>query len=572
MMNPLKEVWKFFSPFLKPYQTRLTALFILPIIWCLVETIAPYLIKIIIDHLAFQPVHGIYYQSILIYTVIFYAFLMLVLELSIRGCHYCWIKTFPHVRADVQGKVLEWIQMQSFHFIHNQLAGDLTNKYRNLSDGFEKIAKILLYGLYPTLLSFIFSLIFIAFISPFFAIIFLLWFLSMNLITFLFFKKNMAASKEQSRSQNRLFGYIGNFISNAVTMIAFPQSLSEQPEFCRLVQENSSTAEKLEFVTFKADVLRSVASWILLVNMILFLSVGWQKSWITLGDFSFIGAICFYIRRSIWMASFQLSEFIKELGVMQEALLLIVGAESSHKDIPAAIQSKPPNFLSVSIEFHDIYFGYHEDQMLFNNLNLHIPAGQKLGITGNSGAGKTSLIQLLLRFYDPIQGKITMNEQDYRALDLNDLRNFFSYVPQSISLFHRSIFDNIAFGKPDASKDEIYEAAHLCLCDEFVQSLEKGYDTIIGEGGYKISGGQRQRVALARAYIKKAPIFLLDEALSGLEPELEAILLDRLCEALPLHTIISVSHRRSALIKMERFIELKRGQIIMDDSPHKIIE
>jgi len=462
--------------------------------------------------------------------------------------------------------------MQSFHFIHNQLAGDLINKYRNLSDGFEKIAKILLYGLYPTLLSFIFSLIFIAWISPFFAIVFLLWFASMNCITFLFFKKNMAASKEQSRSQNRLLGYIGNFISNAVSMIAYPQILSEQPEFCRLVQENSSTAEKLEFVTFKADVLRSVASWILLVSMIVFLSFGWQKSWITLGDFSFIGAICFYIRRSIWMASFQLSEFIKELGFMQEALLLIVGVQPSPQDVHTAIQSKSLDFSSASIGFHHIHFGYRQDQMLFRNLDLYIPAGEKLGITGGSGAGKTSLIQLLLRFYEPIQGKITINSQDYRALDLKDLRNFFSYVPQNISLFHRSIFDNIAFGKPDASKDEIYQAAHLCLCDEFVQSLEKGYDTIIGEGGYKISGGQRQRIALARAYIKKAPIFLLDEALSGLEPELEARLLDRLCEALPLHTIISVSHRRSALIKMERVIQLKQGQVIIDDSPHKIIE
>jgi ATP-binding cassette subfamily B protein len=571
MINSLTGIWKFFSPFLRSYKNQLIILLMLPIVWCLVETTAPYLIKIMIDDLAVADLSRRAQGNSLTHLMFAYIFLVLILELSTRTCNYLWIKTFPYIKANMQNKILELIQVQSFSFIYNQLSGDLINKYRNLTESFEQIFKILLYGFYPTILSFFFSIIFIARISKIFATVFLFWFLSMNLVTFLFFEKNMIASKEKSKNQDHLVGYVGNFICNAITMLAFPRELSVESEFGRLVQKSIASTEKLELVTFKADIFRSLASWILLSSMIVFLGFGWQKSWITLGDFSFIGAVCFYIRRSIWMSAFQLSEFIKELGVVQEALSLIDGMQVGHKD--AAIREpKIPHILKASIDFHHIQFGYSKDKILFNNLNLHIPAGQKLGISGNSGAGKTSLMQLLLRFYDPIQGVITLNGQDYREFNVKNLRDFFSYVPQNVSLLHRSIFDNIAFGKPGASKDEIYEAAHVCLCDEFVPSLDMGYDTIIGEGGYKISGGQRQRVALARAYIKKSPIFLLDEALSGLDPDLEDRLLDHLCRELQSHTIISISHRASALTKMDRLIKFNQGQIIIDDCPPKIIE
>jgi ATP-binding cassette subfamily B protein len=572
MTNPLAEIWKFFSPFLKTYQIRLIGLLILPIVWCLVETIAPYLIKIIIDKLAVEPSHPIESQNLIIYMGIFYAFLICILEFSVRACNYLWIKTFPKIRANIQSKVLELIQMQPFHFIYNQFAGDLINKYRNLSDSFEKIFKILLYGFYPTLLSFFFALIFISLINILFSIIFLCWFMSMNLVTFLFFKRSLIAAKEQSSVQNRLIGYVGNFICNAITMIAFPRTLSEQVEFRRLIQKNIFSTEKLEFVTFKADVWRSLASWFLLSSMIIFLGFGWQKSWITLGDFSFICAICFYVRRSIWMTSLQLSELFKEIGIIKEALPLVSDVSSSFKDIPDEIQSNIPTVSRHSIDFYGICFGYRPDKMIFDNLNLHIPVAQKLGITGGSGTGKTSLIQLLLRLYDPFQGTIKISGKNYKEFSLKNLRGLFSYVPQNVSLLHCSIFDNIAFGKLNASKDEVYEAAHICLCDEFISSLEKGYDTVIGEGGHRISGGQRQRIALARAYIKKAPIFILDEALSGLEPDLEEKLLQRLCENLKDHIIILISHRESALLKMERVIRLKQGQITRDDFCSRITE
>ncbi len=562
-MVPALSVWNFFKPFLKPYKSWLIALAIFPVVWCLVETIAPFLIKIVIDYLATDSSFNAQTQSMLLYAVFSYAFLILMLEIATRSCNYIWIKTFPKIRADMQSKVLEHIQTRDYKFFYGQLSGDLVSKYRNLTSSFENISKCLLYGFYPTALSFILSLIFITFINRFFSIIFLFWFLAMNLITIFFFKKSVVASQEQARSQNLLMGYVGDFLENAITMIAYPRDLYAEKGFLKLKKKGIFSTEKSELVTFKADIWRSFFSWVLLTCMIVFLSFGWQKKWITVGDFSFIAAICFYMRRSIWMTSSQLSEFFKEIGTAKEALSLILDVQKHNQK---AVGAPGSNFMQVknTIDFSKIRFGYNKDRILFNNLTFQIPFGQKLGISGSSGAGKTSLIHLLLRLHDPDQGTILINGKDYKDLPIENLRNHFSYVPQNPMLLHRSIFDNIAFGKISASREEVYEAAQICLCDEFINSFENGYDTTVGEGGHKLSGGQRQRIAIARAYLKKAPVFVLDEATSGLDFELEEKLVEQLFTNLKGHTIILISHRFSSLQKMERIVKFNQGQIILD--------
>jgi ATP-binding cassette, subfamily B, bacterial len=569
-MIPPLSLWSFFKPFLGPYKKWLITLAIFPVVWCMVETIAPFLIKIVIDHLASDLSFSDQTQSMLLYTVFSYAFLMLILELATRSCGYVWIKTFPKIRADMQSTVLKHIQTRDYKFFYNQLSGDLITRYRNLTNSFENISKSLLYGFYPTALSFIFSLIFIAFINRFFSIIFLFWFLAMNLVTLFFFRKSILASQNQAKRQNLLMGYVGDYLGNAITMIAYPRDIYAEEGFLKLKEKGVSSTEKSEFVTFKADIWRSLFSWILLASMIAFLSAGWQKKWISVGDFSFIAAICFYMRRSIWMTSSQLSDFFKEIGTAKEALSLILDDHQQQKKT-IAIQKNSHTQLTNTIDFSQIRFGYNKDRPLFNSLNFQIPPGQKLGVSGSSGSGKTSLIHLLLRLHDPDQGTIMINGENYKDLPVESLRNFFSYVPQNAMLLHRSIFDNVAFGKVAASREEVYEAAKICLCDEFISSFEHGYDTIVGEGGHKLSGGQRQRIAIARAYLKKAPVFILDEATSALDFELEEKLLDQLLPKLKDHTVILISHRASSLQKMDRVIHFKHGQIIQDSLQDEVI-
>jgi ATP-binding cassette subfamily B protein len=558
----LKEVGAFFLPFLKPYKEKILILLALPVLWCLAETAAPYLIKILIDFLASLRSNSENFLHIFFYVIVAYSFLIFLLEISTRSSNYVWIKTFPHVRARIQNKILQALQILPVQFVQGHFAGDLISKCRSLTESFEKIASSVLYGFYPTLLSFLFSLIFILFISPLFALVFFSWFVAMFAITLFYFHKSILASKKNSQNLDALYGHMGNFISNPFTFTLFSQDLTQETRFIALNKNAITSTESLEFITFKADLWRSLFSWFLLVAMMTSLTYGWYKGSITLGDFAFIGTVCFYVRRSIWMMSIQLVEFFKEIGSVHEALSLISNAQGVEDDVYPKKAFSNKNILESSISFENVTFRYGQHEDLFQNLNLSIPSGQKLGVFGPSGAGKTSLVHLLLGLYAPHQGQIKLDGKALQEMSIEGRKQLFSYAPQHGSLLHRSIYENIAFGRQDASQEEVLAAAQTCLCDEFVKPLKEGYNTIVGEGGYKLSGGQRQRIAIARAYLKKAPIFILDEATSGLDSSLEETLLMRLCQALKKQTLIFISHRRAGLMKMERIIEISKGGIV----------
>lgn len=561
-MNPfLKEVGVFFLPFLKPDRGKVLILLVLPILWCFAETAAPYLIKLLIDHLVALRLNSEALFSIFSYVIIAYSGLIFCLEVSTRVSNYIWFKTFPIVRARIINKVLEVLQHLPFQFLQDHFSGDLVSKCRNLTESFEKISLIVLYGFYPTLLSFIFSLLFILYISPSFAIVFFCWFIAMLSVTFIYFQDSILASKQNAKSLHTLYGHIGNFISNPFTLNLSSHDLVHENRFIKLNDNAIASTKAIEFITFKTDVWRSFFSWILLVGMMLCLTYGWHRGSITLGDFAFIGTVCFYVRRLIWVMSIQVVDFFKEIGSVHEALSVVSNADNILRPIPHAKSSSAKSVLKNSIKFENVFFSYDQQKPLFKDLNLSIPIGQKLGIFGPSGVGKTSLVHLLLGLYKPHYGRITFDGKGFDEISYEDKKYLFSYVPQNGSLLHRTIFDNIAFGNPEASREEVLEVAEICLCNEFVMTLKDEYDTIVGEGGYKLSGGQRQRIAIARAYLKKSPILILDEATSGLDPFLDKKLIAQLCKSPGNQTIIFISHRRASLAKMDRVIEIYNGSI-----------
>lgn len=213
--------------------------------------------------------------------------------------------------------------------------------------------------------------------------------------------------------------------------------------------------------------------------------------------------------------------------------------------------------------FQDVSFTHDgAEGALFQRLNLTIRAGEKIGLVGHSGSGKTTLTRLLLRFSDIDSGSIAIDGQDIRRLTQDDLRRHIAYVPQEPILFHRSLAENIGYGKPDATQDEIAAVARLAYADEFIAQLPEGYQTLVGERGVKLSGGQRQRVAIARAMLKNAPVLVLDEATSSLDSESEVLIQSALWKLMEGKTAIVVAHRLSTIQKMDRIVVLDRGKIV----------
>lgn len=245
-------------------------------------------------------------------------------------------------------------------------------------------------------------------------------------------------------------------------------------------------------------------------------------------------------------------------------------------DMPYIIDDKTDIALKVDkgvVDFSHVDFRHHEQKTkLFRDFCLTVESGQSVGLVGVSGSGKTTLTKLLLRFDDVTAGGIFIDGKDIRDVTQKSLRGSIAYVPQESSLFHRSVYDNIAYGRTGATKEEVVRAAKLANADEFIRELPNGYDTLVGERGVKLSGGQRQRIAIARAILKDAPILVLDEATSALDSESEALIQEALKNLMKGRTSIVVAHRLSTIAGLDKIVVLSEGKIVEQGSHHELLE
>jgi ATP-binding cassette subfamily B multidrug efflux pump len=238
--------------------------------------------------------------------------------------------------------------------------------------------------------------------------------------------------------------------------------------------------------------------------------------------------------------------------------------------------AKPLQFKSGEIVLDKVGFHYGKGGGVIDNLSLTIKPGEKLGLVGPSGAGKSTLVNLMLRFFDVEKGRILFDGQDVRDVTQDSLRDKFSMVQQDSSLFHRSVFENIAYGRPGASMEEVMAAARKARAHEFITGLvdgkgRRGYDARVGERGVKLSGGQRQRIAIARVFLKDAPILILDEATSQLDSEVEAAIQENLLELMQGKTVIAIAHRLSTIAALDRLVVLDNGAIVEEGAHEALI-
>jgi ATP-binding cassette subfamily B protein len=269
----------------------------------------------------------------------------------------------------------------------------------------------------------------------------------------------------------------------------------------------------------------------------------------------------------VWLAGLELPQLFKEIGICKQALTII---QDPH-DIINHPDAKPLKVSRGEIIFDHVSFRYFNDQNLFRDKNIIIQAGQKVGLVGFSGSGKTTFVNLILRYFDVQRGCILIDDQDISRVTLDSLRENIGIIPQEPILFHRSIFENIHYGRLDATREEVLEAAKKAHCHEFVKKLPEKYDTIVGERGTKLSGGQRQRIAIARALLKNAPILILDEATSALDSVTEREIQDGLDLLMKNHTTLVVAHRLSTLSGMDRILVFKDGRIVEDGSHEELL-
>ena len=293
----------------------------------------------------------------------------------------------------------------------------------------------------------------------------------------------------------------------------------------------------------------------------------WQQGGATTGDVVLICTLGISILSATRDLAVALVDVTQHVARLTEAIATLLQPHElrDHPEAEALVRS------GAAIAFNNISFQYPGGLKVFDRFSLRLQPGQRVGLVGQSGGGKSSLFVLLQRFYDVDQGSITIDGQDISRVTQESLRHAISVVPQDISLFHRTIRENIRYGRPNATDDEVLRAAIAARCD-FVETLPEGLDTMVGDRGVKLSGGQRQRIAIARAFLKDAPIVLLDEATAALDSESEEAIREALARLMRGRTVIAIAHRLATLRNFDRVVVLKAGKIIEDGSPDRLMQ
>jgi ATP-binding cassette subfamily B protein len=362
-------------------------------------------------------------------------------------------------------------------------------------------------------------------------------------------------------------GEMVDVISNMPLVRAFCGLAHEHQRFDATVdRELLARGRSLRYLE-KLRLTHAAVTLTLTIGLLAWVIMLWQQGGATTGDVVLVCTLGISILSATRDLAVALVDVTQHVARLTEAIatLLLPHELRDHPEAEPLVKS------GAAIAFNNITFQYPGGHTVFERFSLRLQPGQRVGLVGQSGGGKSSLFVLLQRFYDVQQGSITIDGQDIARVTQQSLREAISVVPQDISLFHRSIRENIRYGRPSATDDEVLRAAIAARCD-FIESLPQGFDTMVGDRGVKLSGGQRQRIAIARAFLKDAPIVLLDEATASLDSESEEAIREALARLMRGRTVIAIAHRLSTLRNFDRVVVLKSGRIIEDGSPDRLMQ
>lgn len=537
------------------------------VLWAIENSANPYILKYIIDSITEYTGELTELWQILTVPVVLYAVFWVLRASAIRVADLCALKIYPRLKHDINMEMFSYLNDHSHQYFQNNFAGSLQNKISDMAVGSVAVIRKIDEAIAQALMVIV-AISTMAYVHPFFAGVMTLWLVLFIGIAVLFSKQIQRRSKDFSEARSRHVGKIVDSISNVMNSRLFARRRYEVKVVQEAVQETCEKDESMQAFILKVRLMWDVTFIGLMVGMLVLLINMYQDGKVTLGDFIFIMGLSRAVVYPVWWLATQMIEFSSDVGKCQQALSII----TPDHDITDAEGAETLTVDSGRISFKDVSFNYHKTSTVFDQVSVEIPAGEKVGLVGFSGAGKSTFVNLLLRFYDVDSGEISIDGKNIATVTQDSLRENLSMIPQDTSLFHRSLMDNIRYGKIDATDDEVYEAAQQAYCHEFIQELPEKYDSLVGERGIKLSGGQRQRIAIARAVLKDARILIFDEATSALDSVTEGYIQKGLESLMEGRTSIVIAHRLSTLSQMDRILVFDKGRIIEDGSHKELLE
>lgn len=500
--------------------------------------------------------------------------LIVVAILELTGWLLWRISTFSGARfeakviADLGNTCFQYIHNHSFAFFNNNFVGSLVKKVNRFTRSFEGIADRVIFDILQLVVKIMAILVVLFFINFKLGVVLTIWVIVFLIVNWLFTRYKLRYDLERSEADSKLTGILADTITNHLNVKLFNGYKKE----CKNYADANANLTRLRLFTWNLGNLFDAAQGFLTIVLeigLYYVSVKlWQIGKITIGDFFLLQSYIFVVIINIWNFGRVVQRMYEDLAEAEEMAVVL--------DTPHEIVDAPDaTILKVTkgeIEYSEVDFNYNETRKILQDFNLHIAPGEKIALVGPSGAGKTTVIKLLLRLYELSGGKITIDRQRIDKVTLESLWQNVSLVPQDPILFHRSLRENIRYGKFDATDEEVVEAARMAYCHESIMELSDGYDTYVGERGVKLSGGERQRVAIARAILRNAPILVLDEATSSLDSESEQTIQRGFENLMKNKTVIVIAHRLSTIMKMDRIVVVDKGGIIESGTHEQLLK
>ena len=372
----------------------------------------------------------------------------------------------------------------------------------------------------------------------------------------------------KAEADSAVSGRLADVFSNIFALKVFSASSYEKDSFNEVTDNEKKHRGKAWNFGNIQDALQATLMMVVQAVVLYFIVKNWIAGTMTTGTLVLIQTYMIVIFERLWDLGKATTKFMESTADMKEVIdIFEIVPDILDPENPEALKTK-----EGEIEFKNVSFVYDSGQKVFTDFSLKIKPGERIGLVGHSGAGKSTITKLLLRFVDVSSGEILIDGQDIRLVLQEDLRQVISYVPQEPVLFHRSVKENISYSRRDASDEMVIESAKKAHAHEFILKLKQGYDTLVGERGVKLSGGERQRVAIARAMLKDSPILILDEATSSLDSISESLIQDAFNELMKGKTTIVIAHRLSTVQKMDRIIVLENGSIKEDGTHKELLE
>ena len=500
-------------------------------------------------------------------VVVFVLFLNVLSWISRRIAGFSVSYFESSVMAGLRKQAFSYLIKHSHSFFANNFSGSLTQRINKYARAFEKLTDRMVFDGLPLIIRGLGTVVAIYTLLPKYSLILVIFIVVFLVTAFFYIRYKLKYDVIASEADSKTIGSLSDAIGNHSSVQLFTGIEYEKERIGEVIEDQK---KKTTFNWCLWEGLNSIQSFY-------YVSVEFIIFWVALGDFE-LGLITLpvmvllqgYLARlthSLFSFGQIVRAYYESFADAREMVIIM--------DTPLEIMdNEKENLTNVSgeIVFNNVTYIYeNNNSKVLDNFSVIIPPGQKVAIVGSSGAGKTTFVRLLMRLFNLNSGKITIDGVDISDISQDNLREKISFVPQDPVLFHRTLLENIRYGRRDATDEEVLNAARLAHCDEFINALPNGYETYVGERGIKLSGGERQRVAIARAILKNSPILILDEATSSLDSHSESLIQDALRTLIKGKTTIVIAHRLSTIREMDRIIVLEKGEIIEDGHHEELI-